>query len=199
MRRILVTLSVHMALTLSAATALFLSAAPAPAAPTPIPVVSKCAQRYTVGEYKHFVRNHYRKGKLHGPHARARLIQIGSCLESHATRLRAHRFRLRFIESQTIPRTHTGASVFSPGPDAGGPLACGGGALTDHTLGVAHKTLPCGTMIELCAARCATVPVIDRGPYVAGREFDLSSATARRIGFTCGVCQVKYRIRGRRG
>jgi rare lipoprotein A (peptidoglycan hydrolase) len=27
------------------------------------------------------------------------------------------------------------------------------------------------------------VPVIDRGPYVGAREYDLTSATARRIGF----------------
>jgi rare lipoprotein A (peptidoglycan hydrolase) len=27
------------------------------------------------------------------------------------------------------------------------------------------------------------VRVIDRGPYVAGREFDLTQATARRLGF----------------
>ena len=27
------------------------------------------------------------------------------------------------------------------------------------------------------------VPVIDRGPYVAGREFDLTAATKRALGF----------------
>jgi rare lipoprotein A len=28
------------------------------------------------------------------------------------------------------------------------------------------------------------VPVIDRGPYVAGREWDLTGATARALGFS---------------
>jgi rare lipoprotein A (peptidoglycan hydrolase) len=27
------------------------------------------------------------------------------------------------------------------------------------------------------------VPVIDRGPFVAGREYDLTQATAQRLGF----------------
>ena len=28
------------------------------------------------------------------------------------------------------------------------------------------------------------MPVIDRGPYVAGREYDLTAATAQRLGFS---------------
>jgi rare lipoprotein A (peptidoglycan hydrolase) len=31
--------------------------------------------------------------------------------------------------------------------------------------------------------RSVRVPVVDRGPYVAGREFDLTSATKQRLGF----------------
>ncbi len=64
-----------------------------------------------------------------------------------------------------------------------GSLACGG-SLTSITLGVANKTLPCGTLITLrYAGRSVRVPVIDRGPYVAGREFDLTEATKRALGF----------------
>jgi hypothetical protein len=65
----------------------------------------------------------------------------------------------------------------------GGPLACGGW-LTSSTLGVANKTLPCGTMITLrYEGRSLRVPVIDRGPFVAGREFDLTQATKEALGF----------------
>jgi hypothetical protein len=65
----------------------------------------------------------------------------------------------------------------------GGGLACGG-TLNYETLGVANKTLPCGTRVTLkYHGREVTVPVIDRGPYVAGREWDLTGATARRLGF----------------
>ncbi len=65
----------------------------------------------------------------------------------------------------------------------GGSLACGG-ALTSSTLGVANKTLPCGTLVTLrYGGRSIRVPVIDRGPYVAGREFDLTEATKYALGF----------------
>jgi rare lipoprotein A len=65
----------------------------------------------------------------------------------------------------------------------GGSLACGG-ELTSATLGVANKTLPCGTLVTLrYGARSVRVPVVDRGPYVEGREFDLTEATKRALGF----------------
>jgi peptidoglycan lytic transglycosylase len=65
----------------------------------------------------------------------------------------------------------------------GGGLACGG-SLTSSTLGVANKTLPCGTLVTLrYGGRSLRVPVIDRGPYVAGREFDLTEATKQALGF----------------
>jgi rare lipoprotein A len=65
----------------------------------------------------------------------------------------------------------------------GGGLACGG-SLTSSTLGVANKTLPCGTLVTLrYNGRSVRVPVVDRGPYVAGREFDLTEATKQAIGF----------------
>lgn len=71
----------------------------------------------------------------------------------------------------------------------GGSLACGGW-LTGSTLGVANKTLPCGTLVTLrYGPRSVRVPVIDRGPYVAGREFDLTEATKRALGFA-GVGEV---------
>jgi rare lipoprotein A len=65
----------------------------------------------------------------------------------------------------------------------GGSLACGG-ELTSATMGVANKTLPCGTLVTLrYGNRTVRVPVIDRGPYVEGREFDLTEATKDALGF----------------
>jgi rare lipoprotein A len=73
----------------------------------------------------------------------------------------------------------TGASWYG----GGGSLACGG-QLTASTMGVANKTLPCGTLVTLrYGGRSVRVPVVDRGPYVAGREFDLTEATKRALGF----------------
>jgi rare lipoprotein A len=75
-----------------------------------------------------------------------------------------------------------GASYYGPGLYGNG-VACGG-TLMPGTLGVANKTLPCGTEVKLrYHGRSITVPVIDRGPYVAGRDYDLTEATKDRLGF----------------
>jgi hypothetical protein len=74
------------------------------------------------------------------------------------------------------------ASYYGPGLYGGG-LACGG-TLEPGTLGVASKTLPCGAKVKfLYRGQAITVPVVDRGPYVAGRDFDLTAATRERLGF----------------
>ena len=65
----------------------------------------------------------------------------------------------------------------------GGSLACGG-SLTSLTMGVANRKLPCGTIVTLhLGSRTVRVPVVDRGPFIAGREFDLTSATRVALGF----------------
>jgi peptidoglycan lytic transglycosylase len=65
----------------------------------------------------------------------------------------------------------------------GNKLSCGG-RLSPGTLGVAHKTLPCGTRVTLRKGdRVIRVRVVDRGPYVGGREFDLTSATRAKLHF----------------
>jgi rare lipoprotein A (peptidoglycan hydrolase) len=75
-----------------------------------------------------------------------------------------------------------GASYYGPGLYGNG-VACGG-TLEPGTLGVANKTLPCGTKVKLrYHGHTVTVPVIDRGPYVAGRDYDLTEATRDRLGF----------------
>src|SRR5829696_7067976 len=74
------------------------------------------------------------------------------------------------------------ASWYGPGL-YGNKLACGG-RLSRGTVGVAHKTLPCGTKVTLHnKGRTLTVKVIDRGPYVGGRYYDLTAATKQKLGF----------------
>ncbi len=74
------------------------------------------------------------------------------------------------------------ASWYGPG-FYGRQTGCGG-TLGYSQLGVAHKTLPCGTKITLRHhGRRVRVPVIDRGPYAGAREYDLTAATARKLGF----------------
>jgi rare lipoprotein A len=77
---------------------------------------------------------------------------------------------------------YAGASYYGPGLWGNG-VACGG-TLMPGTIGVANKTLPCGTMVKLrYNGRSITVPVIDRGPYVAGRDYDLTEAVKDRLHF----------------
>ena len=62
----------------------------------------------------------------------------------------------------------------------GGSTACGFHA----GLGVANKSLPCGTKVTFrYGGRTVTAVVDDRGPYVGGREWDLNQNTAGALGF----------------
>ena len=73
------------------------------------------------------------------------------------------------------------ASWYGPG-FFGRQTACGI-KLTRRTVGVAHKKLPCGTKVEIYHRnRTIVVPVIDRGPFIAGRQWDLTQAAAEELG-----------------
>jgi rare lipoprotein A (peptidoglycan hydrolase) len=71
----------------------------------------------------------------------------------------------------------------SSGPAAFGRRTACGGVIRPDTEGVAHPTLPCGARVFV-SYRHQTVltQVVDRGPYVPGRQFDLTDALARRLG-----------------
>lgn len=74
------------------------------------------------------------------------------------------------------------ASYYGPGL-YGNSLGCGG-TLQPDTVGVAHKSLPCGTkLIVAYGDRSVKTAVIDRGPYVGNREFDLTEALRNELGF----------------
>jgi rare lipoprotein A len=82
-------------------------------------------------------------------------------------------------------------SIFAPsvaswyGPRFFGRQTACGVKLTRRTVGVAHKKLPCGTKVEIYHRdRTLVVPVIDRGPFVAGRSWDLTQAAAEALGMT---------------
>jgi hypothetical protein len=74
------------------------------------------------------------------------------------------------------------ASWYGPG-FYGRRTACGR-RMSSTLLGVAHKRLRCGTLVTFAhRGRTLRVPVVDRGPYIPGRDFDLTVAAARRLGF----------------
>jgi rare lipoprotein A len=59
----------------------------------------------------------------------------------------------------------------------------------------AHRTLPLGSCVQIMHLgnrRTLVVPIIDRGPYVAGRVIDLSQAAARALGMErAGLARVR--------
>ena len=92
------------------------------------------------------------------------------------------------------PMRYAGASWYGPGL-WGRSTACGV-TLRPTTVGVAHKTLPCGTMVRFVyEGRTVTAPVIDRGPYIKGRAWDLTAAASEAIGLeSAGVDRVGYQV-----
>ena len=103
-------------------------------------------------------------------------------VESGPARVRLSSGQTRRLGRLNVFR-YAAASWYGPGL-YGGHLGCGG-TLTPGRLGVANKSLPCGTKLTLRhGGHSVRVRVIDRGPYVAGREFDLTAATARRLHFS---------------
>ena len=49
---------------------------------------------------------------------------------------------------------------------------------------MSHRRLPFGTRVRVCHSRCVTVRINDRGPWVKGRDIDLTPAAARAIGLS---------------
>jgi rare lipoprotein A len=151
--------------------------------------VLRDAERHTLGRRKvvlqGFEHRHWRRLASSHTNATGRFV-----LHFRPQRLRSELVRVRFggdaLDSASVRRVGrlnvyhlAGASWYG----GGGGLACGG-TLTDSTLGVANKTLPCGTLVTLrYGGRSVRVRVIDRGPYVAGRDYDLTVATKAALGF----------------
>lgn len=83
------------------------------------------------------------------------------------------------------------ASYYGPG-FFGNTTACGQ-KLTKKMVGVAHKKLPCGTKVVFAyKGRWARAKVIDRGPYIGGRTWDLTQRLAKQLGtLSAGTANVK--------
>jgi rare lipoprotein A (peptidoglycan hydrolase) len=75
------------------------------------------------------------------------------------------------------------ATWFGPG-FYGKQTACGQ-TLTRGVVGVANRTLPCGTLVKVTyKGHSLTVPVLDRGPYGHGADWDLTAGAAEALGIT---------------
>ena len=76
------------------------------------------------------------------------------------------------------------ATWFGPG-FYGKKTACGQ-TLTPAVVGVAHRTLPCGTLVKVSyGGHTLVVPVVDRGPYShIGADWDLTAGAATALGIS---------------
>jgi rare lipoprotein A len=99
----------------------------------------------------------------------------------------------------SAPSSATGASPSAPaapvkvhttgiatwfGPGFYGQTTACGQTLTPGVIGVANRTLPCGTLVKVSyKGRTLTVPVLDRGPYSnIGADWDLTAGAAEALG-----------------
>lgn len=74
-------------------------------------------------------------------------------------------------------------------------VACHGARFDPNGLTAAHKSLPCGTRLQVTNPKTGasiTVTINDRGPFTKGRDIDLSLGAANAIGFS-GVGPVRVR------
>ena len=85
-------------------------------------------------------------------------------------------------------------SWYGPGLYGNG-TACGQ-KLTKELVGVAHRTLPCGTMVTFrYNGKTVSAPVIDRGPYVSGRTWDLSKGLCTLLDH-CFTGTIEWKLGG---
>ncbi len=87
------------------------------------------------------------------------------------------------------------ATWFGPG-FYGNKTACGQ-TLTPAVVGVANRTLPCGTLVKVVyRSRAIVLPVLDRGPYShIGADWDLTAGAAQALGISDTV-RIHTRVVG---
>jgi rare lipoprotein A len=119
-----------------------------------------------------------------------RLQMLASSRSGHTAVSAANRSAKASTPLRVAVVGETRATWFGPG-FYGGKTACGL-RLTTAVEGVAHRTLPCGTQVEVrLGGQTAVLPVIDRGPFANRADFDLTKNVADRIGLT-GVSTIQW-------
>ncbi len=101
---------------------------------------------------------------------------------------------------QLIAQSVGTASFYSGEANEGGSSTASGERFRAGAYTAAHRTLPFGTRIRVTSVRTGrsvVVRVNDRGPFVGGRDIDLSAGAASAIGLTdSGVGSVRMDILG---
>jgi rare lipoprotein A len=76
------------------------------------------------------------------------------------------------------------ASVYGGSDGLCGSRTANGERVNCSAMTAAHRTLPFGSQVTICHHGCVVVRINDRGPFVPGRDIDLTPAAARAIGLT---------------
>lgn len=145
--------------------------------------------------------------------SKSRSSEVRSAERATESRPRATRTaRVEPTDEQRLERSRTRRSQpsYEGGSSAGSGLAsyywqpqrvASGGWFNPNAMTAAHKTLPFGTRVRVTNERngqSVEVTINDRGPFVAGRVIDLSSAAAGAINMKgAGVVPVRMTVLGR--
>jgi rare lipoprotein A (peptidoglycan hydrolase) len=137
------------------------------------------------------------------PHSRAALLLVAATLACAATPAQAGTGGAWTAASDGAQAGRglaftqlrwAGATWYGPGL-YGNRTACGH-VLRPRTVGVAHRSLPCGTSVKFVyRGRQVVTRVIDRGPYSHGNDWDLTLAVARALRFeSVGADRVGFAV-----
>lgn len=107
---------------------------------------------------------------------------------------------VEYLVSAYMPREYRSTGQTYPavcswyGPGFHGKTTASGQVFNQEDLTCASRTLPFGTVLALTrGSRRVIVYVNDRGPFIAGRDLDLSKAAAAALGFS-GVETVNVEV-----
>jgi hypothetical protein len=126
---------------------------------------------------------------------RSGLVSVRAVLAPRTASDRRERGRAAAIDAAKVARSApvVAVTIYRPalasfyGPGFFGRQTACGQTLTPDLHGVAHRRLPCGTLVLIMyRGREITVPVIDRGPFNGTYDWDLTQATADALGFQAG-------------
>jgi rare lipoprotein A len=93
-------------------------------------------------------------------------------------------YTMKSCQAETMVASYYGAES--------GSHTASGARFRPSGLTAAHRGLPFGTKLRVCLSGCVVVVVNDRGPFIKGRNLDLSHGAARAIGLTGrGVARVE--------
>lgn len=170
----------------------FSMAAPHPKAPSHIP--NGCSKHFTIPMAERAIAANYTGTRDVSDHDRRKLGWYVRCQWDTRHRPALHREWGQAIRNWKARRNPPFQWAYVSYYDDSGTHCCG--TYAEYGVAVCGSSgvcVPQGTHIEFCDRRCVVATADDHGPYVGGRDFDLSESTAGAIGFG-GLGSVRYRI-----